>query len=217
MAVKLARISLEKGEDAMSRASLLAKANEVFTGKKTTPNATTLRLALMKLEIAPLDDKRVHKYKKQNEGRKRLWQTSEKITGTLSVFCALTFMYGVYNIHNMGAAAGDRYYVMAILGGICAVVLAVACGSEDGAKWREYSWSRSHLYNYGFHNVPDFVLDRAIQLKQECPDVHLYVDSLSYREYYTYNTHPDPFLVAQLGDEEFFIDVWHEPQFERFI
>jgi hypothetical protein len=91
-----------------------------------------------------------------------------------------------------------------------------------------FSWTTVHAYQEkkraevnkkgnGYHywskrlisaasNVPPFVLRKAIQIKLACPKVKLYVEGLE--------NHPDPFLIATLDREEFYIDVWDEKDFE---
>lgn len=61
--------------------------------------------------------------------------------------------------------------------------------------------------------IPDFVLSKAIQIKEVCPEVEFFVDSLKV------NTKriPDPFLVAKLGDEKYWIEVWDETNFEESL
>jgi len=76
---------------------------------------------------------------------------------------------------------------------------------------REYRffhyWSEEKLSSYS-QPIPEFVLNKAIQIKKECPRVEFFVQSIE--------GNPDPFLVAVLGsrDDYAYIEVWEEPKFE---
>ena len=228
MAVALKRIDLEKGEDALSRANLLTEAVSVFgeydsygNRKIGAPISTKLRLALAKLEIAPIDDRLVAKYKAQKSKRQRLWKKSEVV---------LLLMSAVFGVTSLTAfAAGIAWYLgkwqdpggYNMFGiGILALLPTAFCGaiglSHDGARWREGRWQRTGIATQ-LHTVPDFAIARAIAVKKECPEAEMYIDYLTVSEYETRRPDPDPFLVAKLGNEEFYLDVWNEPQFERLI
>jgi len=68
------------------------------------------------------------------------------------------------------------------------------------------SWAHTNLKDYS-EPVPEFVLNKAVQIKESCPDVGFYVHHMN-------DPKADPFLVAMLGDEVYFIEVWEEPRFE---
>lgn len=76
-------------------------------------------------------------------------------------------------------------------------------------SWRATDiWVRTGLKSYE-QEIPEFVLNKAVQIKKELPDVNLYVEHLVHK--------PDPFLVAVLDGEEFYVEVWEEPGFEGRI
>lgn len=87
-------------------------------------------------------------------------------------------------------------------------------------SWRKgrvtISWKLMPIRGYT-KAVPEFVLRKAVQLKEACPTVELFVDELQTKT--TYATAPrrdyDPFLVAKLGEEVFWIEVWDEKKFEN--
>lgn len=68
-------------------------------------------------------------------------------------------------------------------------------------------WHRTPLKNQ--KSVPEFVLRKAIEIKRASPDVKLFVDTL--------DDDPDPFLVAVLGKEYYYVEVWDESEFENGI
>ena len=75
---------------------------------------------------------------------------------------------------------------------------------EPKSFWMPSSyWGERKLEEYK-KPVPEFVLNKAMQIKELVPGVTFQVEELA----------RDPFLVAVLGEEKVYIDVWEEPQFE---
>jgi len=71
------------------------------------------------------------------------------------------------------------------------------------------SWQKTELGKYD-QAIPEFVLDKAIRLKEQLPEVRFHVMHLS-------DPKADPFLVASLpvyDAEIYFIEAWDEPRFE---
>lgn len=86
---------------------------------------------------------------------------------------------------------------------------------------------RNTYYSPGWRNtkiaeyeqaVPEFVLNKAVQIKRGCPDVVIEVQWLE--------EHPDPFLIVRVEGtpegrsykttlEEYTVEVWEEPTFEN--
>lgn len=73
------------------------------------------------------------------------------------------------------------------------------------------SWSSIALRGYS-KPVPEFAIQRAVTIKEYCPGVEFFVEELK-EESRTL----DPFLIARLDDEQFYIDVWDEPEFEKAL
>lgn len=76
------------------------------------------------------------------------------------------------------------------------------------------AWVRTKINEYK-QPVPEFVLAKAVQIKEKMPECTIYVESLQ--------DHPDPFLVVGAAkpeyswrkpDEHYYLDVWAEPKFE---
>ena len=65
-------------------------------------------------------------------------------------------------------------------------------------------WERCDLKKYK-KPVPDFAIERALQIKDRCPAVEFYVEELTYRV--------DPFLIAHIGREGYYIACWEEAEF----
>lgn len=67
-------------------------------------------------------------------------------------------------------------------------------------------WEYTEISKYS-EAIPEFVLNKAVGIKESCPDVKFYVHHLN-------DPKADPFLVAVLGEEVYFVEVWEEPRFE---
>lgn len=75
----------------------------------------------------------------------------------------------------------------------------------------DVSWKRIALGKCK-EEVPLFALRKAVQVKKACPEVILEVDELIEEKKLI-----DPFLVARLDDETFYLEVWKEPKFEETL
>jgi hypothetical protein len=77
-------------------------------------------------------------------------------------------------------------------------------------------WDKIEIDKYR-EPIPEFVINKAIQIKRRLPEVRIFVEHLS--------EHPDPFLVVAtkhpeyqyVYKEEFYVEVWEEPKFEGKI
>jgi hypothetical protein len=81
------------------------------------------------------------------------------------------------------------------------------------------TWKRTDIDRYK-RIIPEFALRKAVMIKEACPDAVIEVDALVIERVRTYDSHasstsdPDPFLVASLGAERYYIEVWDEKKFE---
>lgn len=84
-------------------------------------------------------------------------------------------------------------------------------------SWSNFSgptWVTTDISKYK-EPIPEFVLNKAIQIKRELPDVGVYIYHLTEAK--------DPFLLVTYGatseydfdaGERYFVEVWEEPRFE---
>lgn len=81
-------------------------------------------------------------------------------------------------------------------------------GLDDWAVgyFSEAGWSKTSLESYE-QPVPEFVLEKAIRLKEKLPEVRFYVQHMR-------DPKADPFLVASYGREIYYVEAWDEPRFE---
>ena len=71
------------------------------------------------------------------------------------------------------------------------------------------TWEHTKLGEYK-QPIPEFVIRKAIQIKDAVPEVDFYIQHLS-------EPKADPFLVARLGEEIYYIEAWDEPRFEALL
>lgn len=67
-------------------------------------------------------------------------------------------------------------------------------------------WQHTKLAEYA-RPVPEFVLEKAVRIKEALPQVEFYIQHLS-------DPKSDPFLIAAIGKEIYYIEAWDEPRFE---
>jgi hypothetical protein len=85
------------------------------------------------------------------------------------------------------------------------------CSQEETqVSRRVIAYWESDMVSRTSQVIPSFVLAHAVALKKELPDASFFVESLRINQ----ERHPDPFLVMELGNLKFYVDVWEEPEFE---
>ena len=85
--------------------------------------------------------------------------------------------------------------------------------AEPASSFMGPRWNRVKIADYK-DPIPEFVLNKAIQVKRAIPDALIFVESLE--------DYSDPFLViaskhpsySSLTEEEYWVEVWAEPRFE---
>ncbi len=77
---------------------------------------------------------------------------------------------------------------------------------------KQGTWHSWHLNGY-IREIPEFVLETAVEVKQRCPKVVFYIE-----EFFVIDKIEkklvDPFLIAELGNEKYYLEVWDEPTFK---
>jgi hypothetical protein len=68
------------------------------------------------------------------------------------------------------------------------------------------TWTRIEIGEYK-KPIPAHVLIKSIEIKKALPTTQFMVEELQKM--------PDPFLIALFGTEQFYIEVWEEPKFEK--
>ncbi len=194
------------------RESLAAEAEDVlgYTKLKAdiaqSKQTSALTQTLHRLGIMPFSPESVAAYKKQIAfGNSpsfaiRHPQITEFIIGLSLLVFVLSFgnsFTGWFISVYVGLAA----IALMVLG--LSVMLIMIEKTDDGTGGE---WKLVPLKGYE-RAVPEFAIQRAVQLKKELPTAEIFID-----EYIAKKV--DPFLVVKHGEEQFYIDVWDEPKFE---
>lgn len=94
--------------------------------------------------------------------------------------------------------------------------LKIFAATENPARYDCYNgpaWTQEKISEYR-QPVPQFVLAKAVQIKERLPECEVWIESLS--------DHPDPFLAVGIPGtqtysspkEYYYVEVWAEPVFE---
>jgi hypothetical protein len=204
----------------------LAKDSSHFLGYHKLSNVVikeaTLARTLITLEIAPLNRVSVEQYKAR-KAKPGMWSDVKRGIGfvcalpvLITAFVSLVYLVSV-------AKPQDWWGILSVIGCVLAgitnvVTIIFACvnllDSEHGGAHRATrSWRRVALNAYD-GTVPEFVLSKAVQIKRDLPNATFEIDQLFEEEERRERRDSDPFLVATLGKESFYIDVWDEKEYE---
>jgi len=89
-----------------------------------------------------------------------------------------------------------------------------SCVQNGFSTFTGPNWRLTTIHEYRLP-VPEFILAKAVQIKEKMPECAIYIEHL--------DDHPDPFLVVgasksayswQKPEEHYYLDVWAEPKFE---
>jgi hypothetical protein len=233
----LPRMKLSQVAEALEpeREELARAAAEVLGYKKmaqvlTVPNS--LAYVLRKLEIEPLVPSSVLAYKKSKE-KTGVWSARWRglILLPVAVLSAsLTGLLAWNGIQCLIHLTNIFGWLVGIVGGVGGAAITVPLSiytfscllGDTGRGTRSiHSWERISISGYN-GNIPEFALNKAVQIKMELPKVKLSIDALTVqreedkkKESAVVEYLRDPFLVAELGTEIFYIDVWDEKEYER--
>jgi len=100
---------------------------------------------------------------------------------------------------------------------LCQIIGWVMLVGEDSrGKRSKISWRRYTIQDYQ-GTIPEFALNKMVQIAAAYPEARFQVDQL---EKHTENwivREPDPFLVVYAGNEQYYIEVWDEKEYEKTL
>ncbi len=73
-------------------------------------------------------------------------------------------------------------------------------------------WRSTDLRGYT-RPVPDFILSKAVQIKEAMPEAHFEVEEMVAQK----RRIIDPFLTVEYEGEKYWIEVWDEPEYENSL
>jgi hypothetical protein len=189
------------------------------------PNA--LLFGLRELGIEPLLDSAVHAYQKQ-KAKPGMWSGHKKaIAYTAFLLLVDPWLLALIRKQAEFAKNGPSFMDFTLIAATAfsailflRTIWLLFDRSARGHR-KKYSWARKELKYYSaMGTTPDFVLARAIQIIDKVPKAQFFVEYLQ-EEDNEVVPKPDPFLVACIQtphqpepDEQYYIDVWDEKDFE---
>ena len=147
---------------------------------------------LRAIGIRPFSESSVTAYKRKavRAANRTLYATIISLIAVVVLATILTWISGATVVNTISVSAF-----------VCAVCMAVFCYLMDGTIPR-YRWDSRRL-EYHMANIPRYVLETALAVKEAVPSATLCVHEL----------HHDPFLVLLIDGTEYYIEVWDEPKF----
>ncbi len=191
--------------------------NKVSEAKKLLPDLALLRKfvdVLTELDMSPFSAESVAKYKKvalkdARKNRTKFWERNIYVIE--SVFNALLYVLLVSLAGCiMGPVIGSFWGVGGAVFAVCVktcilMIVAIVGLAVLFGDINDLEWQKAAIANYQ-GEIPEFVLRKAIQIKQGVPGVEFFVEHIGKKE--------DPFLLARYQGKEYYIEVWDEPKFE---
>lgn len=206
-----------------SPVAVIADKARIVLGYKRLARAYTLPssllYALRELEIPPLVTQAVYNYKAK-KAKKGTWRRIKLAWAFLG--CAISFALGAATIntyHLDNTPLGVTGMIICILLGIASGIATIGNFIESGSsgdKRTNRTWERYSIHNYD-RAIPLFVLNKAIAIKEKCPSAELIIEQLVQKKEGSTRPLRDPFLVATMDHEEYYIDVWDEREYERTV
>lgn len=228
-ASEIPRLAVDKFSKEINEERLkLAQRAEKDLGYKRLLRALkpgALLSTLRELDIEPLSTSKVASY--QSSKRKTGMWSGTKIGISTLVANLISVPAAVYAVDlalgDPGKTATPLHLAMGWTTTLVAIALASFCviwgiaeGWSSGTKRLMYWESCALPYYEG--NVPEFVLQKALLIKEKLPRADLHVEFLvekvETRKKDFFLHQPDPFFVVRYEGEVAYIDVWDETDYE---
>ncbi|MEK7537064.1 MAG: hypothetical protein AAB584_01280 [Patescibacteria group bacterium] len=167
---------------------------------------------LKELDIEPFTPESVNAYveaklaEKLPENQKLRRKT--RTVSTLGWLCGAMLVVSILTI--LANDSGGFFTVTVAVAGFIGGLVAMATTTGIG-KWK---WRRVEIERYNA-KIPEYVLRKAIQVKQALPEGKLWIYALSPHSIENPLFRGDPFLELQAGKKRFFLEVWDEREFEE--
>lgn len=177
--------------------------------------------ALRKLDIQPFTKKSVDAYKRRQQ---YAWTDFVKMAAFFAWVIAAPFaahylaMVDGWDASNTKAITVISAVAGPFLSGLFVFGMLEATFAQGAYRWRMFPLRKNDYSLLGSYDgeVPVFVLNKAMQIQDACySTVSFFIDQRITAQRARYLR--DPFLVAQCGSEQYYIEVWDEPKFEATL
>ena len=183
--------------------------------KVTSKKASHFKQALNELKVEPFTTQSVGRYKRKMERyymftnanfytilavELMAWVAMLTVVGSmLGMLVSVIFWFTINAVQGWIFLSGVIMFILAMVG----VVI------NEKIKVKTTKWQKIKICKYK-RQIPEFVLQTAVDLKKKCSDTIFYIDEMSISHRVL-----DPFLVAVVEDEECYLEVWNEPMFRK--
>jgi hypothetical protein len=199
----------------LMRSELAQKAQALLKYNLLMPFATgELFQAIRKADVNILTSASVEQYKNKKAGSQ--WYDffdRGRILGFLLAIAAIFADMIAYRI-----SATSAWVVPSVVGGGALTLLTVVFGSQllcsrDLRTIVKRFWKTYNLEYYS-HPIPEHLLAAAIAIKEQNPKTIFEVETFYVERTHRVPRQADPFLVAVLNQERYYIGVWEEAEYE---
>lgn len=175
-----------------------------------------LLFKLRELEIEPLSPLAVENYKRK-KAQSGMWSDTKRSCYQIALALVIAFvLLPLLNKFASWSNGPNLQVVGTVLFGIVGTIIGfvgsitLLFSDHSGAHRTRREWKRTAIGEFP-GNVPEFALRKAVQLKEHGASIR--IDYLEESTESIPRRLPDPFLVAILGDETYYIDVWDEKEY----
>jgi len=189
-----------------------------------------LAQALKVAGIQPFTNESVAAYKEKMLGQKT-WLYSFlnnnnsdafQVIGALGLLCSVaTFVFSGSTSYGYYVGGGSFWFswhhaFWTLVSGALVAIFGTIGFFGHLLKTQPYeyqvSWEIKPLANYD-QPVPEFALATSMELHQRVPEVKFSIDQFVVTK--ARKITQDPFLIAELGEEKYYIEVWDEPGYKQ--
>lgn len=165
-----------------------------------------IRVILASLDNPPFVPKAVERYKKRKQG-----QAIPLKDKFFDVLVYLVIVAGISFVISgvVALATGWEFLVWIVVPSLVTAIASFLIIGKFSPEVTEVVWKGIPIAEYT-RPIPDFVLETAIGLKMQFPELEFVIEELEVSE----QTLPDPFLRVNLPDgTHYYLEVWNEPGF----
>ncbi len=196
--------------------ALLERTAPLHEEKRDLPEEPSVLQALDGLGLSPFKPESVARYKRKID-RHYAWKSLPARCAGLLIFTGVVsaFLFALSSlslaISVISSEAPSRGGAWPVLVTFCLGLVSLVTGIRcTMAKTYTPIWERYRHYRIWDAGTPEFVQHTGDEITGQVPGAEVYVEKLTVNEQVV-----DPFLVIVHGDEEYYVEVWDEPGFDK--
>lgn len=166
---------------------------------------------LLKLGIVPFRTQAVKNYQ-TSKTRKKLWTGTRNWLYWMSANIAVLSAWltvGIITHFNSVAV-----WPLGIIGVLSTIAMGMSCEMIGHGRLIEHVWKTYSIAQYE-GRIPDHVLMAALEITKNIPGSYVQIEGLAEREEYHEYPQDDPFLIAYMNGQGYYIEQWDEKDLPR--